>query len=72
MTERAVSGTREGRNDRGLDPPAPAAENQRSPQGPMNFFAQPPLGADGEAIADDEHPDHQLQIREIEGRPIVQ
>jgi len=28
----------------------------------MNLFTQPPLGADGEAIADDEHPDHQLRI----------
>ena len=28
----------------------------------VNLFAQPPLGADGEAIADNEHPDHQLRV----------
>ncbi len=28
----------------------------------VDFLAQPPLGADGEAIADDQHPDHQLRI----------
>ena len=28
----------------------------------MHLFTQSPLGADGEAIADNEHPDHQLRI----------
>ena len=28
----------------------------------MHLFTQSPLGADGEAIAHDEHPDHQLRI----------
>ena len=28
----------------------------------MNLLAQPPLGADAEAVADDQHPDHQLGI----------
>jgi len=28
----------------------------------MNLFTQPPFGADAEAIADDEHPDHQFRI----------
>ena len=28
----------------------------------MDLLAQPPLGADAEAIADDQHPDHQLRI----------
>lgn len=34
----------------------------------MDFFAQTPLGADAEAIADEQHPDHQFRIDE--GRPI--
>jgi hypothetical protein len=28
----------------------------------LKLFAQPPLGADAVAIADDQHPDHQLGI----------
>jgi hypothetical protein len=28
----------------------------------MHFLAQPPLGADAEAVADDQHPHHQLGI----------
>ena len=28
----------------------------------MNFVAEPPLRADAEAVADDQHPDHQLRI----------
>ena len=28
----------------------------------MNLLAQPPLRADAEAVADDQHPDHQLRI----------
>ena len=28
----------------------------------VNLLAQPPLGADAEAVADDQHPDHQLGI----------
>ena len=28
----------------------------------MHFLAQPPLRADAEAVADDQHPDHQLGI----------
>ena len=28
----------------------------------MHLLAQPPLGADAEAVADDQHPDHQLGI----------
>ena len=28
----------------------------------MDLFAEPPLGADTEAVADDQHPDHQLGI----------
>jgi hypothetical protein len=28
----------------------------------MHFLAQPPLGADAEAVADQQHPDHQLRI----------
>ena len=28
----------------------------------MHLIAQPPLGPDAHAIADDEHPDHQLRI----------
>src|SRR5271169_3411499 len=28
----------------------------------MDFLAQAPLGADAEAVPDDEHPDHQLGI----------
>jgi hypothetical protein len=28
----------------------------------VDFLAQPPLGADAEAIADDQHSDHQLWI----------
>jgi hypothetical protein len=28
----------------------------------MDLFAEPPLGADAKAIADDEHPDHQLGV----------
>src|SRR3984885_15491700 len=28
----------------------------------MDLFPEPPLGADAKAIADDEHPDHQLGI----------
>ena len=28
----------------------------------MHLFAQPPLGANAEAVADDQHADHQLRI----------
>ena len=28
----------------------------------VDLFAEPPLGADTEAVADDQHPDHQLGI----------
>ena len=28
----------------------------------MHFLAQPPLGSDAEAVADDQHPHHQLGI----------
>ncbi len=28
----------------------------------VDFLAQAPLGANAEAVADDEHPDHQLRI----------
>ena len=28
----------------------------------VNFLAQPPLRADPKAVADDQHPDHQLRI----------
>jgi hypothetical protein len=28
----------------------------------MNLFAQSPLRTDAEAVADDQHPDHQLGI----------
>ena len=28
----------------------------------VDFLAQPPLGADAEAVADDQHADHQLWI----------
>ena len=28
----------------------------------MHLLAQPPLGADADAVADDQHPDHQLRI----------
>jgi len=28
----------------------------------VDLFAQAPLGADTEAVADDQHPDHQLRI----------
>ena len=28
----------------------------------MDFFAKPALGADAEAVTDDQHPDHQLRI----------
>src|SRR5450432_4052313 len=28
----------------------------------VNFLTQPPLGANAEAVVDDQHPDHQLRI----------
>ena len=28
----------------------------------MNLFAKPPLGPDAHAVADDQHPDHQLRV----------
>src|SRR5215211_4332012 len=28
----------------------------------VHFFAKPPLGADAEAVTDDQHPDHQLRV----------
>ena len=36
------------------EPPVPHIE--------VDLFAEPPLGADTEAVPDDEHPDHQLGI----------
>ena len=38
----------------------------------MDFFAQPPLGADAEAVANDQHPNQQLRIdRGASGMAVV-
>ena len=49
-------------NDRARSPSSPSRQNQRYARLQVDLLAQPPLGADAEAIADDQHPDHQLGI----------
>ena len=61
VAEAAVPVLREGRMVRNIalqaEPAEPAIGEVQ-----MHLLAQPPLRADAEAVADDQHPDHQLRI----------
>ena len=46
----------------GTPPSSPSRQKPAVGQIEVDLFAQPPLGSDAEAIADDQHPDHQLGI----------
>jgi hypothetical protein len=61
LAETAVPVLREGRVIRHrtieTEPAEPAVAEVQ-----VNFLAQPPLRADAKAVADDQHPDHQLRV----------
>ena len=61
ITEAAVTVLREGRMIRHRSIEAEAAEPAVG-EIEVNLVAQSPLGPDAEAVADDQHPDHQLGI----------
>jgi hypothetical protein len=62
LAEPAVAVAQKGRMIGDLTLQSQTATKPAIGQIEMNLFTQPPLGADGEAIADDEHPDHQFRI----------
>ena len=61
VAEAAMPVLREGRVVRDASSRSEAAEPAIG-QVQMHLFAQPPLGSDAEAVADDQHADHQLRI----------